>query len=262
MGGGASKVDPIVGKKKERPDKEQIDKEKQKQKLREEKAKQGTLAAAAVKDKKTVPKTQKGKKAPNADKEKADTGGKGKQSKPEEKGKEGQDGKDGKDGKDSKDSKDGKDSKNGGENKADIGEKGKQEGQSMERKESNEGKAEQAERGKQGEKGKKPKKKKTEASGVDAEAVANARRKSKESSTDEDLRDGDPLNPHCKVGFGKLVSDTMRANSDFITVKQMEAIIVANYNTQLDTGSRKKMMRKVVGEEFLRGCIEIKPSKC
>lgn len=253
MGGGASKVDPIVGKKKERPDKEQIDKEKQKQKLREEKAKQETLAAAAVKDKKTVPKTQKGKKAPNADKEKADTGGKGKQSKPEEKGKEGQDGKDGKNG---------KDSKNGGENKADIGKKGRQEGQSMERKESNEGKAEQAERGEQGEKGKKPKKKKTEASGVDAEAVANARRKSKESSTDEDLRDGDPLNPHCKVGFGKLVSDTMRANSDFITVKQMEAIIVANYNTQLDTGSRKKMMRKVVGEEFLRGCIEIKPSKC
>lgn len=101
------------------------------------------------------------------------------------------------------------------------------------------------------------------------ERVKKNKKLSKKGRKDEEI--GDSQNkpesgPAALVGQGKgdfaeLVFDALRANFDLITLSDIETYISARHRSTVDAFNRRKIIQKVVADEFLKGCIAVRSTK-
>lgn len=69
----------------------------------------------------------------------------------------------------------------------------------------------------------------------------------------------DIYNPNTKAGFRKVVIDTLRMNAtESLLIHRMEALISANCRSRLDAFNRRQIIKKVIGKEFVKGCIVVR----
>lgn len=64
-----------------------------------------------------------------------------------------------------------------------------------------------------------------------------------------------------KEDFVDFVHDTLKANFDLITIGDIETYISTRYRTTVDAFNRRKIIQKVVADEFLKGCIAVRTTK-
>lgn len=70
----------------------------------------------------------------------------------------------------------------------------------------------------------------------------------------------DPLDKG-KKEFAEYVTDALRANFDLITLSDIETYISTRYRSTVDAFNRRKIITKVIADEFLKGCIAVRTTK-
>lgn len=64
-----------------------------------------------------------------------------------------------------------------------------------------------------------------------------------------------------KKDFAEYVTDALRANFDLITLSDIETYISTRYRSTVDAFNRRKIITKVIADEFLKGCIAVRTTK-
>lgn len=66
----------------------------------------------------------------------------------------------------------------------------------------------------------------------------------------------------CKAGFYKIVSDTLRTSTGPININKVETLVIRNRQSSLHSFNRGLVIKKVIGDEFIKGCIAVRSSGC
>lgn len=92
-------------------------------------------------------------------------------------------------------------------------------------------------------------KKKTDSSG----AVSESKREKMESSWDTKTE-------RCSTDddFIDAVTEALRVNFDLITVDDFKTYISSRYLCEADESYQNEIIHKVIGEQFVKGCLAIK----
>lgn len=64
-----------------------------------------------------------------------------------------------------------------------------------------------------------------------------------------------------KKEFAEYVTDALRANFDLTTLSDIETYISTRYRSTVDAFNRRKIITKVIADEFLKGCIAVRTTK-